>query len=257
MGHTVDRHHLFFGIQFLLIIACLVAIPGFACAQQSKGDDDKTPLKPESLTITVVVTAQKEPEPAQSAPLSITAVTADSLADANIQAVKQGSAYAPNTFINEFTARALSNPYFRGIGGSPTNPGISTVIDGVPQLNSYSSNIELVDVGQIEFVRGPEGALYGRNTAGGLINITSRGLSDTWTAQGQADFGNYNRRDLRGSFASPLLRDRFSFNLVMLEVQVFNHLFVQDNRTVIRYGAESGFRIKRNRNLATDYYIKR
>jgi hypothetical protein len=40
----------------------------------------------------------------------------------------------PNAFINEFTARALQNPYFRGIGGSPTNPGVSTLIDGVPQL---------------------------------------------------------------------------------------------------------------------------
>ena len=213
MKHAGNRQYFSLVVQFLLILAYLAAIPGSACAQQPKSDNGKTPLNQESLTITVVVTAQKEPEPAQSVPLSITAVTADSLRDANIQAVKQGSAYAPNTFINEFTARALSNPYFRGIGGSPTNPGVSTVIDGVPQLNSYSSNIELIDVGQIEFVRGPEGALYGRNTAGGLINITSRGLSDTWTARGEADFGNYNRRDVRGSISSPLLKDRFSINL--------------------------------------------
>jgi len=42
---------------------------------------------------------------------------------------------------------------------------VTTFIDGVPQLNSYSANIEFVDVNQVEFVRGPQGALFGRNTA--------------------------------------------------------------------------------------------
>ena len=204
-------------VRILIAFACLAAIPVLGYAQGDKepptAADDHKPIALEPVTITVTVTAQKESEPVLSIPLSVTAVTEDSLTNANIQAVKQGSVYAPNTFINEFTARALSNPFFRGIGGSPTNPGVSTVIDGVPQLNSYSSNIELVDVGQIEFVRGPEGALYGRNTAGGLINITSRSLSNAWTAQGQADFGNYDRRDLRGSISSPLLNDRFGISL--------------------------------------------
>ena len=115
----------------------------------------------ESLTVTVTVTAQKESEPALAIPLSVTEVSDSSIMNADIQAVKAAADYSPNTFINEFTARALSNPYFRGIGGSPTNPGVTTVIDGVPQLNSYSSSIELTDVGQIEFVRGRKGPCTG------------------------------------------------------------------------------------------------
>ncbi len=165
------------------------------------------------VTITVIVTAQKDPEPALTAPLSVTAVTEDVLADANIQEVKQAAVYAPNTFINEFTTRALSNPYFRGIGGSPTNPGVSTMIDGVPQLNSFSSNLELIDVGQIEFVRGPEGALYGRNTAGGLINIRSRSALETWVAEERVELGSHNRRGLRALVSSPLLKERVGMSL--------------------------------------------
>ena len=68
----------------------------------------------------------------------------------------------------DFTARKLSNPRFRGIGSSPANPAITTYIDGVPQLNANSSSIELLDVSQVEFVRGPQSALFGRNTLGGL-----------------------------------------------------------------------------------------
>ena len=83
--------------------------------------------------------------------------------------------FAPNMYFTEFTARKLSNPRFRGIGSSPANPAVTTYFDGVPQLNTNSSSIDLMDVGQVEFVRGPQSALFGRNALGGLINVTSAG----------------------------------------------------------------------------------
>jgi iron complex outermembrane receptor protein len=217
---TTNRRYQFPGIaKLLLALTCLAVLPTSTYAQDSGNDksnpstatEDNKYIVLEPTTITV--TARKEPEPALSIPLSVTAVTDATMINANIQTVKQAGAYAPNAFINEFTSRAISNPFFRGIGGSPTNPGVSTFIDGVPQLHGASSNIEMVDVGQIEFVRGPEGALYGRNTAGGLISITSRSPSEIWATQTQAAFGNYSFRDVRGLISSPLLKDRFSFNL--------------------------------------------
>ena len=219
MEDNIQLNHFPRVLQLLLALSSLLAVLNFAYAQDTATNGPESPgtangNKPLTAEpVTIIVTATKEPEPAQSIPLSVSTVTETMFRDAAVQSVKQASAYAPNVFINEFTARALSNPFFRGIGGSPTNPGISTVIDGVPQLNGFSSNIELVDIGQIEFVRGPEGALYGRNTAGGLINITSRSSSETWTSKAQGGFGNYNYRDLRASISSPLLKDRFSLNL--------------------------------------------
>jgi iron complex outermembrane receptor protein len=207
-------------VQFLIILGCLAACPVLGDAQDAGSDasekssaaaDDQKSFKSDPIIVTV--TAQKETEAAMTIPLSVTALAEGSLRDANIQAVKQGAVFVPNVFVNEFSARAVSNPFIRGIGGSPTNPGISTMIDGVPQLNGYSSNIEMADVGQIEFVRGPMGALYGRNTAGGLINITSRAPSNAWTTQGQVDFGNYARKDVRVSLSGPLLHDRFGIAL--------------------------------------------
>jgi iron complex outermembrane recepter protein len=203
----------------LLAITCSLTILNSSYAQATRADEPKSSTAVEDkkrLTaepVTIIVTARKGPEPALSIPLSLTAVTESTLRDADIQEVKDAAVYAPNVIINEFTARAISNPYFRGIGGSPTNPGVSTFIDGIPQLNGSSSNIEMIDVDQIEFVRGPEGALYGRNTAGGLVNVTSRGASEMWTTQAQGSVGSYNFRDLRASISSPLLKDRFSFNL--------------------------------------------
>jgi iron complex outermembrane recepter protein len=155
-----------------------------------------------------VVVAQKEPAESQSLPVSVTPVSQMLLESDAVHMVKQAELFAPNTFINEFTARKLSNPYFRGIGSSPLNPGVTTYIDGVPQLNANSSSIELIDVDQIEFVRGPQGALFGRNTVGGLINITSRRPALVLQSEAQVEYGNYNYRDVRATVSGPLAKDQ-------------------------------------------------
>ena len=120
------------------------------------------------------MTAQKAPEDPQQVPVSVTAVPGETLEAAAVRSVSDAAVFAPNTFFNEFTARKLSNARFRGVGSSPSNPGVTTYIDGVPQLNANSSSLELIDIDQIDFVRGPLSALYGRNALGGVINITQR-----------------------------------------------------------------------------------
>ena len=156
---------------------------------------------------TVIVVAQKQPAELQVLPVNVTPVAAQTLQDADVRFVKEAELYAPNVFLNEFSARKLSNPYFRGIGSSPNNPGVTTYIDGVPQLNANSSSLELVDVEQLEFVRGPQGALFGRNTVGGLINITSRRPSPVWQSELQTEFGNYNYQDVRLRLSGPVAQD--------------------------------------------------
>ena len=125
--------------------------------------------------------------------------------------MSEAGIFAPNVTFTEFTARKLSNPRFRGIGSSPGNPAVTTFVDGVPQLNSNSSSVELLDIDQIEFVRGPQSALFGRNTLGGLINVTSRrpGLGK-WTGQMSVPFGNFSSWDIRGNASGPLIADTLS-----------------------------------------------
>ena len=92
---------------------------------------------------TVVVTAQKEPADAQRLPVSVTAVTRDEIDGAGMRTVSDAAGFSPNTRFVEMSARKISNAFIRGIGSSPSNPGITTYIDGVPQLNSNSSSVEL------------------------------------------------------------------------------------------------------------------
>ena len=140
---------------------------------------------PSLILPTVIVTAQKEANDVKEVPASVTAVTADTIRDSGLRTITDAAIFAPNTVFTEFTARKVSNARFRGIGSSPANPAITTYLDGVPQLNSNSSNIELLDVNQIEFVRGPQSPLFGRNTLGGIVNVTSaRPSMSSWTGIG-------------------------------------------------------------------------
>jgi iron complex outermembrane receptor protein len=81
---------------------------------------------------------------------------------------------------------------------------VTTYIDGIPQLNVNSSSIELIDTDRIEFLRGPQGTLYGRNTLGGVISILSRKPSFTPSTTASATWGNFGLQDYRAVVSSPV-----------------------------------------------------
>ena len=151
----------------------------------------------------MTVTAQKEPADAQTLPLSVTAVSKDTIASDGIAIISDAGIYAPNTYFSEFSARKLSFAHFRGISSGPGNPAITTYIDGVPQLHTNASSVDLVDVDQIELVRGAQSALFGRNALGGLVNVASTRPSLTkWSGSVVAPFGNFGTKEVRGSVSA-------------------------------------------------------
>jgi iron complex outermembrane receptor protein len=189
--------------RIALVLVAALALPAAALAQGS-ASPSAGQGQPDPVTLpTVTVTAQKEPADVQRLPISVTVVPVDWLALGST--ISDAGIFAPNAFFSEFTARKLTNPRFRGIGASPANPAITTFLDGVPMLNANASNIELMDVQQVEFVRGPQSALFGRNTLGGLINVQSARPSLTaWSGQLAVPFGNYDAREVRGTVSGPL-----------------------------------------------------
>lgn len=204
---TLQRHTL-----PRLLAAAALTLASSVQAQPAQKKETPAAAKPVNLN-EIIISAPKLSQDLLTAPLSATVTTGKTIQDANMQTVKDAAFYAPNTFFTEFTARKLSNPRFRGIGGSPMNPGVTTYFDGVPQFNGNSSSIMLLDVQQIDFVRGPQAALFGRNTAGGLINITSRRPSlDAWHGSAEMMVGNYNLYDYRGSITGPLIKDQLGFS---------------------------------------------
>ncbi len=205
--------------RVVCLSAFLFLLPAFASAQGSGSRDAGTATTQSDGTLRIklpvlTVTAQKEPEDAQKAPVSVTAVPAETLESAGVRTVSDAADFAPNTFFNEFSARKLSNPRFRAIGSSPANPGITTYIDGVPQLHASSSSLELLDVSQIELVRGPQSALFGRNTIGGLVNISSlRPSLAKWSGSLVGPFGNFETGDVRFTASGPVVNGRVGLGI--------------------------------------------
>jgi len=196
----------------------LVSTPDPARAQGRAGAASGGPSIRIQLP-TVTVTAQKEPADKQKIPVSVTAVPQNTIDGAGIRIVSEAAIFAPNTHFTEGSARKLSNARFRGLGSSPGNPGITTYFDGVPQLSANSSSIELLDVGQIEFVRGPQSALFGRNALGGLVNIAStRPSLSGWTGHFSAPFGNHGAWSVRGGIAGPVIQDELSVGVSFAQV---------------------------------------
>ena len=186
-------------MRFSVFVLSLLA-PSVAGAQTTQ------PI-PQVTLPTVTVTAQKEPADPQRLPVSVTAVPLQPLWNGGMTTLGEASIYAPNVYFSDFTARKLSNPRFRGIGSSPANPAITTYIDGVPQLNTNSSSVEFLDVSQVEFVRGPQSALFGRNTLGGLVNVSSaRPSLSRWTGSAVVPFGNFESVDVRANASGPIAK---------------------------------------------------
>lgn len=194
------------------LVPGLLALASTLASAQQQPAAPKVETKVDELP-EMIISEPKLGRDLLSAPLSATVVSGDVIEKNAIRTTKDAAIYSPNTFFTEFSARKLSSPRFRGIGASPANPGVTIYLDGVPQLNSNSASLELLDIDQIDFVRGPQGALFGRNTVGGLVNITSRKPSlDTFGGQFESTFGNYNLYDFRGRINAPLIQDQLGFS---------------------------------------------
>jgi iron complex outermembrane receptor protein len=153
---------------------------------------------------TVVVSARRWTEPLQSVPGAVTVQNADTLQSAGVRDLRDAAPTVPNLTLGDFSVRRLTFPYMRGIGSGRNSPAVTTIIDGVPQLSYATANQELLDVERIEFLRGAQGSLYGRNTLGGAINIVPRLPTRDPAASFSLATGSENFFDARASSEGPL-----------------------------------------------------
>lgn len=104
----------------------------------------------------------------------------------------------------------------RGIGErsqfvEPVNPSVGVLVDGV-DMSGIGAAATLLDVEQVEVLRGPQGTLYGANALAGLINIKSNEPSDEFTGRLKASVAEYNSRQLAAVVSGPV-NDAISYRL--------------------------------------------
>jgi len=160
----------------------------------------------------ITVTARKREEGLQSAPLAVSAFTSEGLDYRGVSKIDSLAKFTPGLVIQsnpgEGGSSAAAAIYIRGIGQSdfiPTvEPGVGLYVDGVYIARSVGAILDLVDVERVEVLRGPQGTLFGRNTIGGAISITSRKPADEFGGRIEATVGSSERIDVKASVDIPL-----------------------------------------------------
>jgi iron complex outermembrane recepter protein len=162
----------------------------------------------------VIVTAQKREQNVQEVPISVSAFTADMLAERAVASVSALSAIAPNVTLDAGTpfsgSTAVLSAFIRGIGSDDfafnIDPGVGLYMDGVYLARSVGANQDLADVERIEILKGPQGTLFGRNTIGGAISIVTRDPGDEFHFKGDITLGTFERLDVRGTMDLPIAK---------------------------------------------------
>jgi iron complex outermembrane recepter protein len=160
----------------------------------------------------IIVTARKVSENIQDTPISITAFSAEGLEARNIGGLAGLSDFTPNLTINTSAAFSGSSQtaavFIRGIGQTDftlnTDPGVGTYVDGVYISRSVGGLLDLGDVERVEILRGPQGTLFGKNTIGGAINITTRKPSFETEGNVSALYGSDDWVKLQANLSGPL-----------------------------------------------------
>jgi iron complex outermembrane receptor protein len=172
----------------------------------------------------IIVTAQKKAENIQKVPISIAAVSGETLSSMNVTTLQALQGSVPNVQIDNF-ANTPNNAVFtiRGIGVIEPDPyagnTVSIVVDGVPQFFSMGALLDTYDTNRVEILRGPQGTLFGANTTGGVVNVVTNQPSGEFGGYIKGTYGNYNRFDVSGAIEAPLVKDTISFKLAGIHTQ--------------------------------------
>lgn len=160
----------------------------------------------QSVLEEVIVTARKRDESFTEVPVSMTAFTESDIESAGIATPADYISLSPNVTLVDTQNQGTTFITIRGISQARNSePSAAVLIDGVLMANPSQFNQELIDIQQIEVLRGPQGALYGRNAIGGAITVTTKQPGDEF--EGRVTLGADSGPGFKGQavLSGPLL----------------------------------------------------
>lgn len=165
----------------------------------------------------VTVTARRRVESIQDVPVAITAFGEDQLKDLQADTVEGLQGAVPNMNIVQGRGSANSvNVFIRGIGQPDAlqtfDPGVGMYVDDVYYSRINGALLSMFDVQQVEVLRGPQGTLYGKNSTGGAIKVTTKNPFDNTGGSVELTAGNFGRLDGNFYVGMPV-SDRFAMSL--------------------------------------------
>ncbi|WP_395330786.1 TonB-dependent receptor [Novosphingobium sp. BL-8H] len=163
----------------------------------------------------IVVTARKVKEKIGDVPLAITAISGDDLRRNDHIRLEDINQLVPSTNVVVTNGHQTSIS-IRGIGNNPGSDGLENsagvFVDGVYLGRPGMAASDLIDIAQMEVLRGPQGTLFGKNTTAGAVNITTELPQFDWGGRAAVTYGRFNYQQYQGTVTGPI-SDKLAFRL--------------------------------------------
>jgi len=230
------------------------ALAGVLAAGQAVAQEAAPPSSTgEAATLeAVVVTAQKRAQDVQDVPISMEVLGAEKLEAMQISNFQSLQNYVPNLLVQPSPGN--NAVFIRGFGSLPSNyafdQSVSMYLDGVYGGRNRQFMAPMFDVERVEVMRGPQGALLGKNTAAGAVSIITAGPSRTPQAQVTGVY-NFSREggDLSGFVTGPLGEDfsgRLAMKYTKMAGYIANSATGNDDPRVDNFSARGSLRFQPN-----------
>ncbi len=162
----------------------------------------------------IIVTARKRAENIQEIPVAVTAITSTQIDDLDIQGLAEISKLTAGLVFDDEFGRGSDRPVIRGQANILGDSGVSYFIDGV-YINGSIADYDLNDIERIEVVKGPQSALYGRNTYSGAINIVTKSPGDAFSSDVRFSVTDDGEEEISASVRGPIVADTLAGGLTI------------------------------------------
>ena len=230
----------------------LAAASGALAAGQAQAQT-QSPTASETMAVeAVIVTAQKRAQNVQDVPISLEVVEGQTIEALQVNNFDTLRNYVPNLQVQPSPGNY--GVFIRGFGSGPQNNGfdqsVSLYVDGVYGGRIRQFMAPLFDIERVEVLRGPQGALFGKNTAAGAISIVTAGPTSTFQGQATGSY-NFSRNggELSGFISGPIndaLSARLAVKYTDLGGYIENTATGTDDPSVVNLSARASLRFAPN-----------
>ncbi len=205
--------------RFKVSVLAASAVSVLAQAANAQADGaPAVPVQAEPDDEVVIVTARRRAEDVQSVPVAVSAIPLEMIEATGTYNVAQLTQLTPsvqffssNPRNTAITIRGLGTSF--GLTNDGLESGVGYYIDQVYYSRPAATTFDLLDIGQVEVLRGPQGTLFGKNTTAGAINVAIQAPTFDRLVIAEASVGNYGFLQGKATISGPLIDNLLAFRL--------------------------------------------